>query len=346
MTDRTVPSEFVRQIVALARAQGVDPDAVLHQADIAPDLLSSERARITAEQVTALVRALWTASGDELLGLAPLPVALGATRLIGIGVIHAPDLRTALDRFTGFQRTFPGLPRFTVTCAQGTARVVIDTAGLRDPDAVVATSLLGGAHRLLSWAVGRRIRLEAVELPRPEPPNTDDYHEIFGAPVFFDANSCAIEFDAAVLDAPIVQNEEAWLAYAERAPLDMLSQRDYGVALADRVHSILSRDLAGRAAADDVAKTLAMSPQTLRRRLALEDTSVTQIRDALLRDTAIASLVRGDETIEALSLRLGFSEPSAFRRAFRRWTGSPPRAYQHRSATANPADDPADDPEH
>lgn len=108
MTDRTVPSEFVRQIVALAHAQGVDTDAVLRQADIAPDLLSSERARITAEQVTALVRALWTASGDEVLGLAPLPVALGATRLIGTGVIHAPDLRTALDRFTGFQRTFPG----------------------------------------------------------------------------------------------------------------------------------------------------------------------------------------------------------------------------------------------
>lgn len=57
---------------------------------------------------------------------------------------------------------------------------------------------------------------------------------------------------------------------------------------------------------------------------------MTQIREELLRDEAIASLVRGEESIEALSNRLGFSEPSAFRRAFRRWTGNPPRAYQHR----------------
>ncbi|MEU7138912.1 AraC family transcriptional regulator [Nocardia sp. NPDC046473] len=80
--------------------------------------------------------------------------------------------------------------------------------------------------------------------------------------------------------------------------------------------------------ADEVAKRLAMSPQTVRRKLGEEGTSITQIREDILRDAAVASLVRGDETVEALSARLGFSEPSAFRRAFRRWTGSPPGSYR------------------
>lgn len=98
------------------------------------------------------------------------------------------------------------------------------------------------------------------------------------------------------------------------------------------MRSILTRAQDGEwSSADGVAKTLAMSSQTVRRRLALEDTSMTRIREELLRDEAIASLVQGEESIETLSNRLGFSEPSAFRRAFRRWTGNAPRAYQRRS---------------
>lgn len=80
---------------------------------------------------------------------------------------------------------------------------------------------------------------------------------------------------------------------------------------------------------EDIAAELAMSPQTLRRRLRDEgNTSPREIREQILRDAAISSLVRGEETVTALSRRLGFSEPSAFSRAFRRWTGSPPGSYQ------------------
>ena len=46
------------------------------------------------------------------------------------------------------------------------------------------------------------------------------------------------------------------------------------------------------------------------------------------RDAAIITLARGDESLNDLAQRLGFSEPSAFHRAFRRWTGSAPGAYR------------------
>jgi AraC-like DNA-binding protein len=78
----------------------------------------------------------------------------------------------------------------------------------------------------------------------------------------------------------------------------------------------------------EVAARLAVSLQHLRRRLRDEGTSITRIREDIIRDAAIASLVRGEESVHELSARLGFSEPSAFRRAFRRWTGSPPGAYR------------------
>ena len=79
---------------------------------------------------------------------------------------------------------------------------------------------------------------------------------------------------------------------------------------------------------DEVATRLSISQQTLRRRLAADGTSLRGVRDQVLRDAAITALVDGDESIGELSIRLGFSEPSAFTRAFRRWTGNPPSAYR------------------
>lgn len=332
MTERTVPITFVRAALAIGRDHGVETTALLRRAGIAPAVAMEDRARITAEQVARLVRALWRITDDELFGLGPAPVHQGATRLIGLGLIHSSNLAVALDRFIEFLALTPGFPTVTLTRTDGVARFTMDTNVLRGQEEAMTTFLLGAAHRLMGWLIGHRIRLDVVELPHPEPANLEDYTRVFGAPLLFDADLAAFEFDAALLASPVVQTEESWLAYVERAPVDILSQREYGVALADRARSVLARGLSGEwASADGVAKALAMSPQTLRRRLALEDTSVSRIRDEILRDEAVASLTRGGETVEALSSRLGFSEPSAFRRAFRRWTGSPPRSYQHRS---------------
>ena len=72
---------------------------------------------------------------------------------------------------------------------------------------------------------------------------------------------------------------------------------------------------------------LSVSAAHLRRLLRQEGTSVNQIREEVLRDAAISGLSRGD-SVDDISGRLGFSEPSSFRRAFKRWTGQTPGAYR------------------
>ncbi|MBU3868565.1 helix-turn-helix transcriptional regulator, partial [Streptomyces sp. 4503] len=79
----------------------------------------------------------------------------------------------------------------------------------------------------------------------------------------------------------------------------------------------------------EVAARLAVSPATLRRRLREEGTSFQELKDTVRRDEAVSSLTEGAEPIADLAARLGFSEDTAFHRAFRRWTGSTPGAYRH-----------------
>jgi AraC-like DNA-binding protein len=88
------------------------------------------------------------------------------------------------------------------------------------------------------------------------------------------------------------------------------------------------------ASAEGLARQLSMSEPSLRRKLRAEGTSLREVRDAIRCRIAVSSLGEGAEPIAALSERLGFSEPSAFTRAFRRWTGHPPSFYRRSTSPA------------
>ena len=77
-----------------------------------------------------------------------------------------------------------------------------------------------------------------------------------------------------------------------------------------------------------MARQLNTSPQTLRRRLHEQGTSFQELKDQLRRDLAIYHLGRRELPIQEIAEQLGFSEPSAFHRAFKKWTGLTPGAYR------------------
>ncbi|KAF1067957.1 MAG: putative HTH-type transcriptional regulator [Pseudomonas citronellolis] len=71
-----------------------------------------------------------------------------------------------------------------------------------------------------------------------------------------------------------------------------------------------------------------MAPSTLRRKLAAEGQTYQQLKDQLRRDMAIARLHADDINLADLAHELGFTDTSAFYKAFRKWTGSTPGQYR------------------
>ncbi|WP_327144260.1 AraC family transcriptional regulator [Nocardia sp. NBC_01327] len=334
--DNTLPIARVRAMVDLAVRRGWDVNAFLAEAGIPPILLTEERSRVTWNQGAELVRRLWVATDDELLGLGLQPVPRGTFRLVCFGLISAPTLGASIRRFESFERSLPGFPGIVLTTDADEARLAFDISGIAHPIGILIDTMLAITQRFLGWMIGGRIRLRRVELSYPRNPEIDDYDVVFGVPVTFSAARPTLIFDLAQLDAPIVRTEDDLIDFLRDAPAGVLGTRSYSVSLAAQVRRILERGLTGEwPGVDDIARELLMSPQTLRRRLQEEHTTPREIREEILRDAAIAGLVRGDETVAALSRRLGFSEPSAFSRAFRRWTGSPPGSYQPGRAAAD-----------
>jgi len=216
-----------------------------------------------------------------------------------------------------------------VTSGDGAITLSIDLTGFTEPVDVLADVLLALTHRAINWAIRRPLCLQRVDLPHRRPWGNTDYHVLFGSPVEFSAPRTALIFDSAALSEPMVRTQDDVEKFLCDSPSGIISQFDFYSSHSDRVRRIIESRLGGQGCtADEIAAGVGMSRQTLRRRLRDENTSVTDIKDGVLRNAAMASLAKGDETMAALSERLGFSEPSAFTRAFRRWTGQPPTSYR------------------
>ena len=326
---RTVPVELVRRLLRTAERRGADVDEILREAGIWSELVSNDLSRITADQVARITRALWRFTGDELFGAGPRPVPRGTFRLLSMALIHSPDLMAVLERFCQYRSALPGLPEVHASIGKERTRLELDSSALDDPEHVVTELGLAIAHRFGGWLIGRRIALRSVELPYPRPADAEDYQLIFGCSPTFSGADAALTFDTSLLSAPVLRSEVELIGYIDHAPADVLARRDYGSSVGDQVRRLLEHGLSGEwPSSEQVAARLHYSLQHLRRKLREEGTSMGEIREGIIRDVAIASLVRGEESVNELSKRLGFSEPSAFRRAFRRWTGSSPGSYQ------------------
>lgn len=341
MATPAIPISFATRLLDVTARQGDDLGPALAAAGIDPAQLADPASRLTSEQLARFVQVGWEITDDELFGLGLAPVPRGTFQLLCFALIHAPDLGTAWRRMAGFLPALPSSSPVKMTFGDDRVRIEFDTRGMRTVDEtteLVCDFGLLVIHRFTAWLIGQRIRPLAVELPHvgPDPVMAAAYTAMFGVPVDFARPVAAVEFDSALLDCPIVQDEESLTDYLRHSPRRLFAERDYDTGVSARVRKLLETGLhtdsesgsRGRfASAATIAARLSISEPHLRRLLRQEGTTINQLREEVLRDKAIAALMRGD-SVEHISDRLGFSEPSAFRRAFKRWTGRPPGAYR------------------
>ena len=112
-----------------------------------------------------MIQALWDVTDDELLGVGPKPVPRGTFRMMALGVIHAPDLRTALQRLVEFARIGTGFEAVEMTVDGRTTRLSFDPGGRTETDQLLIDAVMVVVHRFAGWLIGRQIILTSAELP-------------------------------------------------------------------------------------------------------------------------------------------------------------------------------------
>jgi AraC-like DNA-binding protein len=180
------------------------------------------------------------------------------------------------------------------------------------------------------WLAGRRIPLLEVEFSTLDKDLPSDAFRLFQAPLRYQDRQVGLRFEKRWLDLPVVQTAQSVEEFLRQAPASLVVKYRDQANLTERIRRMLRRHLdTEMPSLEDVGKALGVTPQTLRRRLQDEGQGYQAIKDDLRRDAAIEYLARPDLTLMEIANLLGFSEPSTFHRAFKKWTGVAPGEYRH-----------------
>lgn len=323
-----ISAYFVADALDCLKAQGVDPVPVLTRAGITQPVAGS----VSAEQYGALWLAMAEALDDEFFGLGARPMRFGSFTLLCHALMGAETLEQALRRALRFLRVVLDDPVGTLEVESGLASVVLrDADGTRSAFAYRTYWIL--VHGIACWLVGRRIPLRQVDFRCGPPDHGTDYRLFFGAPVRFNQDVSRLAFDAAFLRLPASRSQRALKDFLRGAPANILVRYRHDAGLAARVRAKL-RDMpaADWPSFEDLARQMRMPASTLRRRLADEGQAYRDIKDELRRLLAETLLNESERPVGEIAAKLGFSEPSAFHRAFRKWTAQSPGAFRRARA--------------
>jgi AraC-like DNA-binding protein len=189
--------------------------------------------------------------------------------------------------------------------------------------------VLFNVHRFSSWLVQEHLPILRVELGYPPAATPGDYRHMFlGNPVEFDCEGTRMTLARELLDKRVTQNEASLRHFLRHPVLIMLTGSYANDSWTARVRELVHHRLADMPELKEVATRLEVHPQTLRRRLASEGTTFKDIKNQVRRDTALYFLGKQGLSIEEIAYRSGFSESSAFIRAFKGWTGVTPYTYR------------------
>jgi AraC-like DNA-binding protein len=176
----------------------------------------------------------------------------------------------------------------------------------------------------------------ALELEYAEPDYVAEYHRLFRCKVRFGAGHNALVFARAHLDAPMHSHCAVLAkAFADRAD-GLLARLAEGESVTVRVRRLVAQNLSsGQVTMEWAARSLGISPPTLRRHLQDEDVTFSDIVEAVRRNIAEQEL-RGRRSVGEIAFSLGFSSLGAFGRAFKRWHGMLPTDFRARHRAAKP----------
>jgi AraC-like DNA-binding protein len=321
---------LVRPLAAAIGAAGdaAGGDALRAAAGLTPQLLADDDARISAAQHAAAWAEALRLTGDRTL---PLRIA-AATPAGAFGIVEhvcraAPTLGEALRQWVRYLNLLDDTVAVGLEVEEDRALLRVE----RESDAPAPAS-----HEL-RWALAARYARElasepfrpiAVELAHPGPDDIAPYRAWFEAPVAFGAEATQLVFPRAALAARLVPSDPAPLAILARAADELAQQAAADPRMTQQVKRALHDALrSDDAQVESVAKQLGLTVRSLQRRLKDEGTSFQAVREAVRRTLAQRYLDDG-LAIAEISFLLGFSDPGAFLRAFKRWTGVTPAEHR------------------
>jgi len=328
-----VAAGFALPIVGQLRAAGADVGALLGRIGLSEERLLLPEARISHQTWIDLLEAGQAVTGDPHFGL-------HAGARLGPGLFHL------IGHLAGSENTaaeaYAVAARYLRVLHEGATIALERDGAIASCRLVTAEGLdlppIAAEFFLAKWiSYGRKVvgdidhELNEVRFAHPAPAELDEYRRLFRSRVVFGAERNELIFPVWNLELPTANADPVLAAVLSEKIERLLAQFAGQPSIGSRVREWLIAQLrGGNPRIDALAAHLHMSERTLRRRLGEEGTTFKRILDEVRRELAIGYVQERLLSTGEIAFLLRYSEPSAFQRAFKRWTKLTPSEFRGR----------------
>lgn len=326
-----ITSLYVHKVVAQA-SEGVETRDLIENLGLDPDDPIDAAKMVDSDAYYRFFAAL---AERDPSGIA-LALRIGASMrsdeygAFGLAWKSAPDLRGSFVRSERYGRVLGNAEAYALEPHPKGAYFGLDKRGDGSPGMLLSNEASLAAVATICKEVSARpfVPLE-VHFRHPARGDVGVFTSHFGCPVYFDSDRNALLVSQEALTAPNKLGDETIAQFFDSHLEKELAALANDAGLEQRVRIAVSQTLSeGVPTLSDIAVSLGMSARTLQRRLADKDQSFQGVVDLARRELAQQFLAETDYSLAEVAFLTGFSEQSAFTRAFKRWSGQTPRSYR------------------
>lgn len=326
----TVSASVLAQMFLYLDSLRVDIDSFLRALDIEPETVRSPDAYIPVETYLRIQDEAAAYVHDPYFGLHMGEFAQpGSWSILGYLMMNCKTLGEAFEKSGRYQRIIGNMINARAELGLGKVRLVYFTPPHAPPmsrhcyEAAFSSSV-----RLARTLTGLPLNPLEVTFTSPEPESRAEYERIFNCPVRFGQKDNSMTLELHMSSLPVRLANPALLKHFEKYAQDFIAQMERNDAATQAVtRIILSRLDDPSLSIEKVAREMAVSVRTLQKRLADEGVVFSDLlRD--IRQRLAQKYLRENYSVEQITYLLGFSEPSVFRKSFKKWLGVTPREYR------------------
>lgn len=326
----SVLATFILPIAQALRLRGLDAMDVIESADIDPSGVINSDRRISVQSMQRLMQTCIELSDDEAFGLfAAEQMQPQVLHGLGLAWLASDTVYDGLKRTVRFGQLMSTGVTLRLEEAGEFVQLIIDRNIV--PENYVHASAdfgVGMILRMCRLALGEFIAPVKVELERPVPTNPEQFEYYLCCPVSFESETTQITFYLADIREPLATGDPGLARVNDAQTQSYLDSFLAQTTSRDVVGKIVEKLADGPPNQQQIADSLNVSNRTLQRKLKSEGTSFMDLLQDTRMQLARSYLMQPTRSVVETSYLLGFSEPSTFSRAFKRWTGQAPAEFR------------------
>ncbi|RKZ91444.1 MAG: hypothetical protein DRQ43_10120 [Gammaproteobacteria bacterium] len=316
------------------KAYGLDYNAILAEVGLNVDSFDASSPRIPTVKLARLWALSVDYSDDPCFGLTCAAyIQPSALHGLGLSWIASHTLKEGLDRLIRFQRILA--TNMTIKLRETKMGYCLYNAEDSDKNSLVFPDArydaqIASIYKICQIMLGPDIIPSRVSFEHSRADCSSRMDDFFGITVDFDANETAIEFDKVVCEQPVSFSCPELTRINDQLVVDYLNQFDKDDVLRQTRQIIIDHLPSGVPKQAAVAQSLNLSLRSFQRKLQQLGSSYAELLDELRYDMACSYLQSPQHQIIEIAYLLGYSDPSNFARAFKRWDGVTPNAFRHK----------------